>query len=234
MLPSGPFNPLWQPITSGGTYLLHRYLTPPKWFPARENWLHLLVICSSIWILFLVRKEREEIHKRKHVLLPHRSLIFRLNGWVPFWHHLQRSPQVSGGSHTPFTLQETTLHISPLSEEPPQSTTISHSTVVHIFHLQALPWMITLIEMAAEASGLRSSSVTCSEYSLLSGWCRSTGSQPTAEMFLSASNCSPSCPFLSISSTLTPQIQDQKNWQAGAGPWPFCLMSNLGTCQAEV
>lgn len=30
MLPSGPFTPLRHPVTSGGTDLLHGYLTPPE------------------------------------------------------------------------------------------------------------------------------------------------------------------------------------------------------------
>lgn len=103
------------------------------------------------------------------------------------------------------------LCISALSKEEPQGTTLSHFTVVHIFHPGALPRTMTLIEMAAEVPGLRSSSVTCSEYRLLHGWCRPAGFLPAAEKFFFAIKYSPSCPFISISSIPSPQIQDQEN-----------------------
>lgn len=141
--------------------------------------------------------------------LPASKSIFSLHHWVPLWQQLASEPPGAISSHVPPTPPETALSISALSKEEPQGTALSHFTVVHIFHPGALPRTMTLIEMAAEVPGLRSSSVTCSEYRLLHGWCRPTGSLPAGEKFLFAIKYSPSCPFLSTSSIPSPQTQDQ-------------------------
>lgn len=141
--------------------------------------------------------------------LPASKSICSLHHWVPLWQQLASEPPGAISSHVPPTPPETALSISALSKEEPQGTALSHFTVVHIFHPGALPRTMTLIEMAAEVPGLRSSSVTCSEYRLLHGWCRPTGSLPAGEKFLFAIKYSPSCPFPSTSSIPSPQTQDQ-------------------------
>lgn len=77
--------------------------------------------------------------KKKTCLAPAQVSDLQLEWVGSFLAPPGRSPQVSGSSHTPSTLQEMALHIPALCKEPPQGTTLPHFTVAQIFHPRALP-----------------------------------------------------------------------------------------------